>query len=221
MLFFMEQLLRLEADKGSGGGGGSAGESTTTDDATGADDTPEGDSGENSGDGAGLEALELTAEQQQKFDKVLSERLQRERQKWQQEVKAAEQRAKQEAEEARLAEQQNYQELANRRQATIEEQAQRIETLEEAETQAKKYAKVLRQYRDQLIANVPEHVVELLKGRDVADQLDWLSKNLEQVAPKQDGQRPQFIGPPPAPGDKGDGNMTPEQKRQQAYSPRF
>jgi hypothetical protein len=206
----IDKIFTLSPDTGAGGGGSGAeepGQSTVD---------PAG--GEDLESGVGLEGLELNKEQQAKFDLVIAKRLERERDRWSKEVESARERAKKEAEETRLAEQQQFQELANRRQSTIEEQASQIKDLEESADLAKKYAKALTVYRDALIANVPEHIVTLLKPMDVADQLSWLSQNAQQQS--GDGDRG-YVGPPPAPGGKGSNNgLSHEEKRKKAYLPR-
>lgn len=170
---------------------------------------------QNNGDG--LEALELTPEQQAKFEGVLTKRLEREREKWAREVEQAKDRAKREADETRLAEQQQFQELANRRQSTITELTGQVETLEAQVKNISRYEKALGGYRDQMIEAHPESIRVLLKSMDVVDQLEWLTAN----QPDGDEQRRPYVGPPPAPGARGDGKMSAEQKRKESYRPKL
>ena len=167
-------------------------------------------------DGEGLASLKLTPEQQAQFDSALSKRLEREREKWSKEVDDAKAKAKKESDEARLAEQQQFQELANRRQETIQELTDQTDSLKSEAAKVKRYEKALSAYRDQMIEAHPDSIKVLLKSMDVVDQLEWLAEN------QPDGTKPKgYVGPPPAPGAKGDGKMTPEQRRQQSYRPKL
>lgn len=211
-------------DKGDGGGAGSgSGKKGTDEGGTDTDDTPGTGDGGNGGSGDGLDSLDLTPEQQQILDNVISRRLERERNKAEAEIEKARKEAEKEAEEARLAEKQEFAKLADRRQETIEEQQSEIEQLQQWEKKAKKYEKALTQYRDQVIGAVPEPVQKLLESMDVADQLSWISENADQLK-EQGGDNAKFyIGPPPAPKAKGgSGNgMSEDERRDQAYKPRF
>lgn len=174
-----------------------------------------GDKSQNDGDS--LDSLKLTPEQQAQFDNVLTKRLERERDKWQKEVDLAKEKAKKDADEARLAEQQQFQELANRRQSTIDDLTEENESLKVKAKEIDKYTKALAVYRDQMIAQHPESIQVLLKSMDIVDQLEWLAAN----QPEGTEGKPSYVGPPPAPNAKGDGKLTPEQKRAKAYKPRF
>lgn len=144
------------------------------------------------------------------LDRIVKERIEREQKKAE---KAAE-KARKEAEEAALAEQQEFQTLAQKRQERVLELEGQVSELETVKAQAEKYEKALVSFRDAQFENLPDHIKELLEGRDVADQLEWLSKHNEAVNPQQGGARLPFT---PKPKEE----MTAEQRRRIAYKPRF
>lgn len=215
---FVHQLHA--ADKGTGGGTAAqaqAGPQKTVD-ATGAQgDTPEG---ENGGEGE----VSFSPEQQKKIDALIKERLERAKEQAKQEVEAAQAKATKQAEEQRLADQQEWQQLAAQRQSTITDLEARVADLEPRVKDAKRYEQVLAGYRDKLIEGVPDHIRTLLDGRDVADQLEYLTQYRDQLVTtdNKNNERAPW-GPPPAPaGRNGAGSATGDQQRaQQAYRPRF
>lgn len=209
-----ENVIRYAPDKGGAGGGANTDPgATTTADAAGSGDGGESGEGEE-------EEVEIPEELQDRVNLIVQKRLARERQKHDQEVQQAKERAKQEAEEARLAEKQEWQTLATKRQETIQELEGQVQGLQEVEAKSKRYEKALRGYVSQMMEAVPEHVQGLLKGMDVADQLEWLTANLEQYQ-DQDGQRHRYVGPPPAPNGSGPGKVSADEKRKKSYTPRM
>lgn len=85
-------------------------------------------------------------------------------------------RAKQQQETARLKEQQEFEKLADQRQ-------ERIDELEPAANKAERYEAALKVHLDKEREGLPEHIIELLDTKDVADQLEYIAKNREALKP--------------------------------------
>lgn len=168
-----------------------------------------------------------TGEQDRQFsqadvDRIVGERLERERAKAEKEAD----KARKAAEEASLAEQQKFQELANKRQERIGELEEQLADLDEIVKRADRYEKALRGYRDAMLDGVPESVQTLLKGQDIAEQLEWLSANASQFTAggTSNGNgagtySPAFPSTPAPIG--GAGSLTADEKRRRAYQPRL
>ena len=122
--------------------------------------------------------LTFTAEQQAHIDKLLGERLQRARDKWEADNKAASDKAAEEAEKQRLTEQQKYKELAEKADTRVKE----LEPLvDKVKRQDEALGKILEQQRKGL----PEHIIALLdKVGDPLEQLAWLAENASKAKPK-------------------------------------
>lgn len=140
---------------------------------------------------------------QAEVDKIITERLEREKTKAE---KAAE-KAKREAEEKALLDSKEFQTLAEKRAKELEEATARLSSLEQLEEKSKRYVKALTSYRDQLAANLPDSIKALLKDRDIADQLEWLAENAKTA------QTPQF---PATPNPNGQG-LTNDEKRKNSF----
>lgn len=207
-----------------------AGSTTTITQAAGATTTGTADTGTitpgQNGDPAGTQAQEPGKNGDEKVfnqadvDRIVQERLAREQAK---SAKEAE-KARKEAEMTSLAEQQKFQELAVKRQERISELEGQLADLETAHEKAKRYAKALETYRDAMLANVPDPVKALLKDKDIADQLEWLSENAATFQPAADQTRQVIQAPrfPTTPAPNGAGNgLTTEEKRRQAYQPKL
>lgn len=211
-MLFKNAHIRWQADTGAGGGaaGAEAGAETpakTGDGTGGQDESPAGDAGEK----------QPTFTQDQ-LEKIIADRLERERKKAEKEAE----KVKREATEQALAEQQKFQELAQARQARLLELEPALAAAESelATTQErlKRYETALTGYRDALLPAVPEHVQTLLKGMDVAEQLTWLSENAEKFATDKQ-QLPGFRLPQtPRPAGE-NGQMSDEERRRKAYRP--
>lgn len=144
-------------------------------------------------------------------DRIVQDRLERERAKAEKEREKAEKAA----DEKRLAEQQKWQELAAKRQGDIEALEAQIDDLKTEAAKVQKYAKALEGYRDALIESVPDPVKELLKGMDIADQLSWLSANANTL----NGRAPGFPQMPKPAGDQPE--ISPQEKSKRAFVPRM
>ena len=143
-------------------------------------------------------------------DRIVKERLEREREK----AAKAEAKAKKEAEMAGLAQQQEWQTLAAKRQEALQEMEERLKDHDELQTKLERYEGVLKTYLQAQLAGVPEHVVDLLRGRDPVDQLEWLTANREKFGQPQ---TPLGSTPPPAP----PGRLTDDERRKRAFKPRL
>lgn len=128
------------------------------------------------------------------IERIIAERLDRERKKA--EEKAA--KAQAEAEAKALAEQNQFKELA-------EKHAQRIAQLEAIEPKAQRYEAALVKLLEAQRKSIPEHVITLLDKLDVADQLEWIATNQAKIAPPS--------GAPATPKATGS-NTTPEDREQ-------
>lgn len=175
MLIDFSKLPRLlyEADKGGNGDG--------TGDAT----------GDNNG-GTDKPTPTFT---QADVDRIVTERLERERKK----ADAAAQKAREEAESKALADQQKFQELADKRGKALtdlEASATTLTTQLEAEQgKAQRYEKALTAMLAEQRKRVPEHLHGLLDKLDPAEQLEWIAGNGDKLTtatgvpatPKQQG----------------------------------
>jgi hypothetical protein len=127
---------------------------------------------------------------QEHINKVLADRLEREKRKA--EKQANEAREKAEADAA--AKNGEWQKLAETRETKITELTQKVTMLDEIQAKADRYEKALKAHLDTQIEGLPEHVVALLKKLDVAEQLEYITKNREAL-----GQTQRAGGPPPSP----------------------
>lgn len=97
---------------------------------------------------------------QSDIDRIIADRLKRE---------------KAQAEQEKLKEDQQWKSLA-------EKQEGRIRDLEAVEEKAAKHTEALKGYLSELRKGLPPHILELLDGLDVTDQLTWVTKNRELVS---------------------------------------
>jgi myosin heavy subunit len=138
--------------------------------------------------------VEFTPEQQKELDRILAERLKREKEK----TERAEAKAKQEAEEAALKDKQAFEELANKRQARITELESRVGEMDATRQKLADYEKtftdILKAEKDGLDASI----VALLDKLDPLEQLKWLSENKGKAKPAPKSPVPPT--PPPSDG---------------------
>jgi len=181
-------FVRYQADGASGGATPPA--DTKPDDATGSDK-------------AGGKTFT-----QAELDAIVEKRLSREREA--QERKATE--AQKAAEIERLEKDRKFEELANARKAEIDTLAAKAKDGETAQTQLARATTALEAYRDAQFGKLPEEIAELLSGKDIVDQLDWLTKNgAKFVAPNAAGASPAKKGggtPAPVKGKPVSGELT-------------
>ena len=172
---------------------------TPTDDAPGSEGTP----------------AERTAEEksftQADLDRIVKERLEREREK----AAKAEAKARKEAEMSALAQQQEWQTLAAKRQEALQEIEERLRGHEDLEAKLEKYTAALTGFLKAQLAGVPDHVADLLKDRDPVDQFEWLTANRDKFGQ----QSPPPLGGTPPP--QGAGRLMDEERRKKAFRPRL
>ena len=150
---------------------------------------------------------------QAELDLIVKQRLEREQKKAE---KAAE-KARKDAELSALAEQQEWQQLATKRQEAIVELESQVGNVETLTSLNSKYETALMTYRDALMDGVPASVTTLLEGKDVADQLAWLSEHRSEFV-EQQGRLP---GMPATPKPSDGQTMTVQERRKRAYMPRM
>lgn len=112
-------------------------------------------------------------------DRIVKERIEREKAKGE----AAAQKARQAAEAQALAEQGKFKELSESQGKRIAELEATADELKAAQGQLKKYQQALSEYRDAQYAGIPDHIKALLEGRDILDQMAWLTANQEKLKP--------------------------------------
>lgn len=134
--------------------------------------------GTNSGDSQTQEAAKFT---QADVDRILTERLSKEKSK----AEAAQKKAAEEAAAKALTEQGEYKTLAEQRAQRIAElealssgTAEKAQTLEE---QLASYKVTLESYVKAQRKNVPSHISALLDNLDLPAQLKWLTENGEKL----------------------------------------
>lgn len=180
-------ILRHQADGASGGTQPPAG--TKPDDATGSDKA---------------EVKSFTEEQ---ANAIVQDRLKREREKQekaQADAKAqADEAAKAEAAK-KLAEEGKFKELVDAKQAEIETLKAQVKDAETVSAKLARYEAVLTARRDAEFGALPEEVAELLSGKDIAEQIEWLTKHGAKFAARADevpaGQKPTGGTPRPTKG---------------------
>ena len=175
-----------EADKGTG-----SGDSETADAA-----------GINSGDKAKAEPTFTQAD----IDRILTERLERERKKSDDKAK----KAREDAEAKALEDQQKFQELAHQRGTKVAELETSVATmateLETAKGTAERYQKALNTILAEQRKRVPEHLSSLLDKLDPVEQLEWLASNADKLS--------NTAGVPATPKQKGDMSAADKEKAQ-------
>lgn len=160
--------LLFEADKGTEGG-------DTTGDAT----------GQNSGTDKPTPTFT-----QSDVDRIVNERLDRERKK----AETQTQKAREEVESKALADQAKFQELADKRgkQVTDLETANATLTtqLEAVTAKADRHEKALTKLLAEQLKAVPEHLHSLLSKLDAVEQLEWIAGNADKMKTATNGVPP-------------------------------
>lgn len=161
--------LLFEADKGTEGG------DKKTEDAT--------------GQNSGTEKPTPTFTQSD-VDRIVNERLDRERKK----AESVTQKAREEVESKALADQAKFQELADKRgkQVTDLETANATLTtqLEAVTAKADRHEKALTKLLAEQLKAVPEHLHSLLSKLDAVEQLEWIAGNADKMKTATNGVPP-------------------------------
>lgn len=158
------------------------------------DNATEGNSEKSEQQDGGEKKIFISFESEEAFqnaiDSRLKDRLDREAKK----REAAAQKAKEEAEAAALAEQLKFEELADKRAGKITELEGNLTTatgdLETANSQLKRYKTALTQQLEAAKKDLPEATLELLNRLDPVEQLEYLAKHGQSIAPKPNGVPP-------------------------------
>ena len=108
-------------------------------------------------------------------------------------AKRESEKAAKKAEEDAAARNGEWQKLAESRQAEIDNTAKRLAELEPYQTQAQRYKDALEKHLSGMTEKLPEHVKELLKGKDPVEQIEYLTKFGQALGVKN--------GVPPTPPD--------------------
>jgi len=109
---------------------------------------------------------------QAELDAIIKERLTRAEEATKRETEKAARKAEEEA----AAKNGEWQKLAESRQAEIDNTAKRLAELEPYQTQAQRYKDALEKHLSGMTEKLPEHVKELLKGKDPVEQIEYLTK---------------------------------------------
>lgn len=125
--------------------------------------------GDATGTNGGNEGRTFT---QADVDRMIEDRLKREREK----AERDRQKAEADAEAKRLEEQKQFEELANKRQ-------QRIDELEPTAQKAERYEAALKTHLETQRTGLPEHILEILDRMDVTDQLEYIAKHHDKLKP--------------------------------------
>lgn len=145
---------------------------------------------------------------QDDVDRIVAERLERERKK----TTEATEKQKRADDEKRLAEQNEFEALAEQRAARIAELEMSAQSAQVTAEKLTRYETVLQAYRDSQFATIPDHIKELLKDRPIDQQIDWLSKNGKSLSP---------VSGVPATPTGTSGPMTADEKRRQSARTRL
>lgn len=176
---FLMGMPTLYLDDSAVAGGGSAGDSTENSPGAGGEQAAGENTGDDKGDKSGkpAEKVTFTAQQQAEVDRIVKDRLERERKK----SEDTAEKSRKKAEEDALAQNKQFEELATTRQSQIVELEKR---LQENET----VANALKEYKDAVAGIVkaqteklPKPVKSLIEKMDPLEQMKYLSENAKEL----------------------------------------
>lgn len=171
--------------------------------------------------GAAPDGAAETAEQPPTFtqadlDRILADRLERQKKKLLKELD----QAKDEEATRQLESAAEWQKLAEKRQAQLAERDGRITELEAAAALVEKYGVALDAYVTQLADGLPAPILALLAPMDAAAKLEWLAANRAQfaqpAATETSGQPAQRAAIPQTPRPRTDQPLTDAERRKRA-----
>lgn len=170
------------------------------------------------GEGAGAAtpataAPMFSAEQQAHIDKIVAERLRRDRAKWQADAEAKAKAEADEAEAKRQAEQGEWETLARKHETAAAEAKGQVKELS---AQLERANEALGKLVESRKAGLPEALLATLEGRDLFDQLalvDAFQASLPAAGSNGAGPRQ---ATPPTPQPQGQRELTAEERRQRA-----
>lgn len=134
-----------------------------------------GNDGGNQGGGSG-EAKFTQAD----VDRIVSERLERERRK----AEAEAQKLKEKAEAEALAQNQKWQELAQKHEGTIKTLEAKLAEVESAQQTLDRYKGALEAHLKTQREGLPAHILALLDKLDAVDQLEYIAANAGELRKK-------------------------------------
>lgn len=145
--------------------------------------------------------IEFSSEQQAEVERIVKERLSREKEKG----KKAEEKARQDAEAEVLKKSEEWKQLSSKYEERLATFAGIEEQLEAEKSRAARYEKVLRESLSEQMKDIPPHIKSLIEKLDVVEQMEYLQKNKEQLKQGDSGGKKPV---PPSP--KPEGGNQPE-----------
>ncbi len=132
-------------------------------------------------------------------DRIVTERLEREKSKSEKDAK----KIKDKAEADALVAQQEWQKLAEKRAKEVEERDKQLADLEPIKAKAERYGAALKKYLDAQRAGLPDHILALLDKLEPADQIEYIATNRDKLVttPAGQGDLKKPVPPTPKPGD--------------------
>lgn len=160
-----------------------------------------------------LPALAFTAEQQAHIDKLIGDRLRRDRVKWQQDAEAKAKAEAEAAEAERQKAQGEWEALARKHEATAAEAKTQVGELS---ARLERADAVIAGLVDSRKAGLPEAMLKALEGRDIYDQLQLVDAFAASLPaqPAAGARQPTQPTPP----QQGKHELTAEERRRQARS---
>lgn len=170
-------LITFDAEKGKGGGpaGDPAGDGQEGGNSQTGDPNAKGDD-KNHGGNPGGDAKFTQAD----IDRIVADRLARERKQQEAEAKKAAEAAEAKA----LAENQKWQELAQKHEGTIQTLEGQLADLETTKQTLDKYKGALEAHLKTQREGLPAHILALLDKLDVVDQLEYIAANAGELKKK-------------------------------------
>lgn len=162
-----------------------------------------------SGDNGGNDKPKLFT--QEDLDRVVKERLDRERKK----ADADRKKADEDAEAKRLEAQQEFKTLAEKRAERILDLEAQVGTLEQITSERDEMQAALQGYLDKERDGLPDYVLSLLADKSPVQQLAWIAANRDKLG-KQNGR-----GIEPTPKGQSDPRLPDEERRKVAWKPRL
>lgn len=150
--------------------------------------------------------IQFTPEQQREIDRIIAERLERERRRREQEAQRAAQRAREEM----LAQQQEWQRLAEERAARIAELEQQVARVQELEAQVERYRELLHRHVATQLKAAPRVIRDALQRLDPLEQFEFLIEHADEIRPP--------VAVPPTPEGGQVPHLTDDERRRRAVS---
>lgn len=170
--------LYFDESAGAGGGSGDAGDSTENSSGAGGDQVTD----KNAGDGKDkpdkpTAKVSFSAEQQAEVDRIVKDRLDRERKKSEETAE----KARKKSEEDALSQNKQFEELANTRQGKIVELEKKLQENETVASALQQYKEVVAGIVKNQVANLPKPVKSLIEKMDPLEQMQYLVKNAKEL----------------------------------------